>query len=204
MFGHMPKANAQDAEPDPPATGASTGGTREALLDAAATAIARSGWGAITTRQVAGLAGVNQGLVHYHFGSMDDLRRQAALHALAGAVEAPTLAVLQPGPVADRLEACLAAVGDIDPRSDQAVVLYEAMLASTRDDDLGALLAGFLAEFKALLALRLADDGARHPTEAAALVAAALDGLLLHRIVDPDLDPTTLAGPLLASLDLED
>jgi AcrR family transcriptional regulator len=47
--------------------------TKEALLDACEEVIIESGAASVTTRRVAGVAGVNQALVHYHFGSVDQL-----------------------------------------------------------------------------------------------------------------------------------
>jgi AcrR family transcriptional regulator len=45
----------------------------EAFLDAAERLLVEIGYAAITTRRLAREAGVNQGLVHYYFGSMDNL-----------------------------------------------------------------------------------------------------------------------------------
>jgi AcrR family transcriptional regulator len=45
----------------------------EALLDAAERLLVEVGYAAITTRRLAERAGVNHGLVHYYFGSMDEL-----------------------------------------------------------------------------------------------------------------------------------
>jgi AcrR family transcriptional regulator len=47
--------------------------TREALLDAAEAVLLQEGVRGITTRRVAREAGVNQALVHYHFGSVEQL-----------------------------------------------------------------------------------------------------------------------------------
>lgn len=47
--------------------------TRRALLDAAERVLVESGYPAATTRAVAAEAGVNHGLVHYYFGSVDNL-----------------------------------------------------------------------------------------------------------------------------------
>ncbi|MBL8965367.1 MAG: helix-turn-helix transcriptional regulator [Spirochaetaceae bacterium] len=49
--------------------------TRERILDAAMALAGREGMARLTTRRVAGEAGVNVGLLHYHFGSKDDLVR---------------------------------------------------------------------------------------------------------------------------------
>lgn len=49
--------------------------TRDRIVAATASLIAEVGWGAVTSRTVAARAGVKPGLIHYYFGSMDDLRR---------------------------------------------------------------------------------------------------------------------------------
>src|SRR5919106_461736 len=47
--------------------------TEQALLDAAERLLVEAGAAGITTRQVAKAAGVNHGLVHYYFGSVEQL-----------------------------------------------------------------------------------------------------------------------------------
>jgi AcrR family transcriptional regulator len=49
----------------------------EALLDAAERLLAEAGYAGITTRRLAREAGVNHGLVHYYFGSNENLLVQA-------------------------------------------------------------------------------------------------------------------------------
>src|SRR5918993_10882 len=48
----------------------------KALLDAAERMLVSDGYARITTRSVAAEAGVNHGLVHYYFGSMEELLLQ--------------------------------------------------------------------------------------------------------------------------------
>jgi AcrR family transcriptional regulator len=50
---------------------------RTALLDAAERLLVEEGHAGITTRKVAAMAGVNHGLVHYYFGSIEELLFQA-------------------------------------------------------------------------------------------------------------------------------
>jgi AcrR family transcriptional regulator len=45
----------------------------EALLDAAERLLLDAGYAGVTTRRVAGEAGLNHGLVHYYFGSVENL-----------------------------------------------------------------------------------------------------------------------------------
>ncbi len=49
------------------------GGGAEALLDAAERLLVSDGRDGLTTRRVARAAGVNQGLVYHHFGSLEEL-----------------------------------------------------------------------------------------------------------------------------------
>ena len=50
-----------------------TAATAEAFLDAAERLLVEVGHAGISTRRLAAEAGANQGLVHYYFGSMDEL-----------------------------------------------------------------------------------------------------------------------------------
>ena len=55
------------------AAGPRRNATAEALLDAAERLLVEVGHAGITTRRLAAEAGANQGLVHYYFGSIDEL-----------------------------------------------------------------------------------------------------------------------------------
>ncbi len=52
------------------------GAVADAFLDAAERLLIEVGHGGLSTRKVAAEAGANQGLVHYYFGSMDELFAQ--------------------------------------------------------------------------------------------------------------------------------
>jgi AcrR family transcriptional regulator len=62
---------APTVNPHPPAP--SRNATAEAFLDAGERLLIDVGYAGITTRALAAEAGANQGLVHYYFGSMDEL-----------------------------------------------------------------------------------------------------------------------------------
>lgn len=47
--------------------------TRTAILDATEAIMREEGYAAVSARRVSERAGVNLGLIHYHFGTMDDL-----------------------------------------------------------------------------------------------------------------------------------
>jgi AcrR family transcriptional regulator len=61
------------AEPKPASTQPPRSATAEAFLDAAERLLVEVGHAGITTRRLAAEAGANQGLVHYYFGSIDEL-----------------------------------------------------------------------------------------------------------------------------------
>jgi AcrR family transcriptional regulator len=72
----MPKTSAQSRKRVPAPAG-SREAARTALLDAAERLLIDEGHAGITTRKVAAEAGVNHGLVHYYFGSIEELLFQA-------------------------------------------------------------------------------------------------------------------------------
>jgi AcrR family transcriptional regulator len=180
-------------------------GTRERLLDAAAKVIADVGWSAVTSRAVADRAGVNNGVVHYHFSSMDHLRRAAAMDCMTttfggmldGFVAAPT--------TADALRRLAAAVSTFDLHSRSAAVMLEAMLHAPRDPELGREVRDVLMPFRTAVRDLLARDvaaGRASPTIDPAALATALfalfDGLVLHAMVDGELDVSAATDAVIA------
>lgn len=59
----------------------------EALLDGAERLLVEQGYGAITTRKLAEQAGINPGLVHYYFGSMEEVMVQVLERFTARLIE---------------------------------------------------------------------------------------------------------------------
>jgi AcrR family transcriptional regulator len=57
------------------------------LLDAAERLLVEQGYGAVTTRNLAERAGVNHGLVHYYFGSMEEVMVQVLERFTARLIE---------------------------------------------------------------------------------------------------------------------
>src|SRR6185312_7356817 len=68
----IPGGPAVPSAPSTPKTPARAA-AEEALLDAAERLLAGAGYAAVTTRRLAEEAGVNHGLVHYYFGSNENL-----------------------------------------------------------------------------------------------------------------------------------
>ncbi|MEV0679269.1 TetR family transcriptional regulator [Actinosynnema sp. NPDC050436] len=156
---------------------------RERLLAAAAELIAEKGWGAVSTRLLADRAGVGSGVVHYHFASTQAVLVEAAAGALRAALAGlPDLLAPATTP-GEALDAVLTALIDADGQE----LFIETYLAATRNDDLRHAVAEVLAEFRHTIARWLAEHDVPTPEATAAVLAAALDGVMLHRALDPDL-----------------
>lgn len=171
--------------------------TRERLLAAAVELVGEAGWGRVTTRLVAERAGVRPGLVHYHFASVEDLLVTACT-GVAGAMLAEALRGLTAHPDVDAgLEWLLGEMRRYTGADPASLLLTEAFLAAGRIPRLHAELAAVVGTFRAGVTDWLRDLGHTTDAEAAATVlAASLDGLVLHRTLDPALDPAALAAPL--------
>ena len=178
-------------------------GTKSALIEAALVEMAEKGWGGLRTREVADRAGVNKGLVHYHFGSMDNLRLETVgmlmggvvNEATAGLVEAPTIAsgVRQFGEYLERFRFD-------DPRG---VVLMEAMLHVPREEWLEEMMLRALDSYEEALRQRIEADIAAgtlaaktDPAGLATALTAALDGMALHAYMRPGADLASAAESL--------
>ncbi|MEO3802070.1 TetR/AcrR family transcriptional regulator [Nonomuraea sp. B1E8] len=154
---------------------------RERLLNAAAELIPERGWTAVSTRILAERAGVTPSVVHYHFPSLPSLLSEAAIsemrRMLAGLNE---LMESTPSP-GDAIETMLASVEKHTGADAASLLFIEAYLASTRDDALRKRITELVAEFRQRFGELLQRHGARAPFETAAVLAACVDGLLLHR-----------------------
>lgn len=155
--------------------------TRERLLAAAHAVLARDGWPGASSRAIADEAGVNLALINYHFGSKSALLLAALDNAIAG------LEAGAPPPRAGKpplVEAVRAAQNIADDAS--ARVLLAACVEATRDAELAVVVRGKLAALRAMVLEMV--GGRRRDAGLATLLAATLDGLLLHRAIDPETD----------------
>ncbi|MCP3935645.1 MAG: TetR/AcrR family transcriptional regulator [Actinomycetia bacterium] len=165
--------------------------TRRRLRAATVEVILDRGWGGVTTRVVAERAGVRSGVVHYHFDSVDELRRAAVTHYLKQIFE-PFIDMAAAMAPHDMVAAFVeAATNDFAPGTETSNLLFEALPAGVRDDYLKAELADVLGRFRTTVA---AGIELHHPSPlappivVAQLFTALMDGMLLHLMVMPDLD----------------
>lgn len=165
---------------------------RQRLLHAAAELIAEKGWGAVSTRMLADRAGVGSGVVHYHFDSIQAVLVQAAVGALRTAVDGFAGVLARATTPTDALTLM---IGALDGHGGQEL-FTETFLAATRNDDLRQAVAEVLVEFRRTLAEWLASRDVPTPVETAAVLAAAVDGVLLHRALSPDLSADVVVSVL--------
>ncbi|WP_017591552.1 TetR/AcrR family transcriptional regulator [Nocardiopsis potens] len=169
---------------------------RARLVEAAAGLIGERGWAGVSTRTVAERAGVAPGLVHYHYSSVQALLGEAALQVV-GEVAAAAADELGPGvgleEGIDRLLGTLDAFPGDDPTSR---LFTEAYLAAGRDAELREGVARLLEGFRAAVAEWLRGCGIADPEATAAVVTAAVDGMMLHRPLDPGLTSAAVAPAL--------
>lgn len=169
---------------------------RSRLMMAAVQLIPEVGWHAVSTRALAERAGVGPGLVHYHFDSVQSLLRQAVV-AVVGEALAVFPPLLSDTASADAaLGDMLAALDGYDGTDTTSLLFVEAYLASTRDEQLRTELSRLLEEFRGHLTSWLEVQGTRAPADTAAVLAAAVDGVMLHRALGPGMTADVVAPVL--------
>jgi AcrR family transcriptional regulator len=171
------------------------------VLDAAADLVGELGWGRVSTRAVAERAGVRPGLVHYHFGSQQELLAEAATGRIA-TLAGQGLDALEDAPdLASGLALLRESVAHIDAADPVHLLMAETHLAASRDPALAAALRAVVGDFRTRLAGWLISRGVPAGTaeESAALLTAVLDGIALHRALDPAL-PLRGVDTVLAAL----
>jgi AcrR family transcriptional regulator len=171
--------------------------TRERLLAAAASLVAEVGWGGVTTRLVAERAGVNAGVVHYHFSSVTDLLVAACSAVAEDMLDQIVRDLARQPDVASGVDWLLGELARFSGTDPTSLLLVEAFLAASRVPEMRARLGSAVVEFRAGVTTWLEAIGSGAEAERAAVVlAAVLDGLALHRGLDPALDLAAAAGPL--------
>lgn len=208
----MPKANAQGpagtrSRASRPPRVAAGEDTRRRLLSAASALIVERGWSAVTTRAVAERADVNQALVHYHFGSIADLRREAVMARLMPEVQALVDELLDDRPLPESVHRVMQLVDRFGLQTEVGVLMAEALLQATRDPAVTEAMGGIMGSWSEMLdpRLRLAQERgvvrADIPAERLTpVIASVLDGFLIQRMADPGLDVTAAADTLVQLL----
>lgn len=204
-FGHSPRVNDQHAREGGPLgmtaqTAADRGReVRRQLLTAAAALIPEIGWNAVSTRNLAQRAGVAPGLIHYHFASLQALLREAAVGTMRRLLAETQSAFDGTESVEAGVEMMLAALDGYSGDDPTSLLFIETYLAATRDQELRVELTALVVSFRYDLARWLAERGQDMSEETASVLAAAIDGVMLHRPLNPQLTSAAVA-PVLRKL----
>ncbi|MCR6485616.1 TetR/AcrR family transcriptional regulator [Amycolatopsis sp. OK19-0408] len=156
---------------------------RQRLLAAALELVPERGWPAVSTRVLAERAGVTPSVVHYHFSSVQALLVEAVLGAMRAMTDEVTLD--QANTPEEAVDAIVGSVEQYTGADPMSLLFIEAYLAATRDDELRRGIAEVLDGLRARLAAWFGDHGVPDADGTAAVLAAAVDGLLLHRALSP-------------------
>jgi AcrR family transcriptional regulator len=158
---------------------------RRRLVQAARELVPERGWAGVSTRTVAERACVAPGLVHYHFASLQALLAEAAVGALRDMIGGVGTLLQQASTPNELVDLLIAEVDQYTGRDPASLLAVETYLAATRHPDLRQQLTAVLDEFRRLLAARLHEQGVPDPDATAAVLAAVVDGVLLHRALTP-------------------
>jgi AcrR family transcriptional regulator len=159
-------------------------GTEQALLDAAERLLVQVGPAGVTTRRVAEEAGLNHGLVHYYFGSVEQLLVRVLERFTDRLVERQRQMYAADTPF---LEKWRTAMGYLDEDRPYQKIWFELQALAWNRPDLRARLAHVHAEWRAVLIEAFApvreELGLEIPLEAlVTLVYAFNEGIMLDRM----------------------
>ena len=165
----------------------------EAFLDAAERLLVREGAAGVSTRQLAREAGQNHGLVHYYFGSVDELLLQTLERFTARVLDRQRAMYGTAAPFAEKWRAAMGYIEE-DLASGYPKVWAELEALAWDKPDLRERLRGVNDSWRTLLRDALTDaideyglDSERFSAEAwAALVMQFNKGLLFERLLDFD------------------
>ena len=175
-----------------PATPARTEAT-EALLAAAESLLVEVGYAGITVRRLAERAGVNHGLVHYYFGSMQDLLLQVVERFTDGLIERQRAMYAADVPFIDKWRQAMRFL-DEDADSGYQKIWFELQALGWNDRAVRERLQGvhqrwvdvLMPAFEAGLA-ELGVDAERYPTRAVvSLVVTFNEGIIAERLAGVD------------------
>ena len=159
-------------------------GTEQALLDAAERLLVEVGAAGITTRRVAEEAGVNHGLVHYYFGSVEQLLVRVLERFTDRLVERQRQMYAADMPFSEKWRTAMAYLEEDRPYQK---IWFELQALAWNRPDLRERLARVHAEWRAVLIDAFApvrdDLGLEIPLEAlVTLVYTFNEGLMLDRM----------------------
>lgn len=175
------------------------------LLDASIATIAEIGYARASAKVIAARAGVSDGALFRHFGTMGDFMAATAQEVLRRQLELFGKQVAQIPAEIPALEAVLTVLRDLTASSTNAVV-YELLIAARTDDKLRAVLQDVLADYSEKIcdAARAIPAADTFPPELfpnlVALLTNTFDGAAIVRAVLPQPEIEANRIPLLLAL----
>lgn len=175
------------------------------LLDASIATIAEIGYARASAKVIAARAGVSDGALFRHFGTMGDFMAATAQEVLRRQLELFGKQVAQIPAEVPALEAVLTVLRDLTASSTNAVV-YELLIAARTDDKLRAVLQDVLADYSEKIcdAARAIPTADTFPPELfpnlVALLTNTFDGAAIVRAVLPQPEIEANRIPLLLAL----
>jgi AcrR family transcriptional regulator len=165
----------------------------EAFLDAAERLLVREGSTGISTRQLARESGQNHGLVHYYFGSVDELLLQTLERFTARILERQRAMYETEKPFIEKWRAAMAFI-DEDLASGYPKIWAELQALAWNKPELRERLQGVTDSWRTVLRDALAEaieeydleDGPFSAESLAALVSQFNQGLLFERLLGFD------------------
>ena len=161
----------------------------EELLDAAERLLVSAGYASLSTRLVAKEAGVNHGLVHYYFGSMENLLLRVLERFTEQLIERQRAMYAADAPFIDKWRTAMGFLEE-DIAAGYPKVWLELQAMAWNNPEFGARVAKVNAEWRAVLteafegAMRAYGiDRRRFPVEAVvSLVMTFNEGIMLERM----------------------
>jgi len=179
--------------------------TVAALLDASIATIVEVGYARASAKVIAARAGVSDGALFRHFGSMGDFMAATAQEVLRRQLELIAKQVAEIPAGGSALEAVLTLLRDLTANSTNAVI-YELLIAARTDEKLRETLQDVLSEYSAKIydTARAFPGADAFPEEllpnVIALLTNSFDGAAIIRTVLPQPEIEANRIPLLLKL----
>jgi BetI-type transcriptional repressor, C-terminal len=146
--------------------------------------------------------------VHYHFGAVGNLRREAVMARIGPQIEGVAAELLDDRPVPVSIHRAMPVIDGFDLTTETGVLMAEALLQATRDPLMAEAMSGVMGSWNAVLGPRISlaqergvvrDDIA--VDRLTSVLASLLDGFLIQRMADPGLDAAQTADTIVRLLE---
>ena len=180
-------------------------GTRDKLIDAAFRAVARDGLADTNVKSIAAEAGVNPGLLHYHFASKDALL-EAAVDSVTARYMAEIDALIAATPRTELFDAYVHFAADtLEANRDLFRVRLSLGVRAMNDARLAARLEVANEAIRGRLAMVFAAGAGRDEVEdrdrlRARMTKAAFEGMMLSWLTQPDFPMRAALGEWAAGM----